>query len=134
MYHHYLGSRNSFKQFIDYLMLLKNAHINPSEIVERLKEFGTYRYARGIMWIMKNILGLEEEKLLLEPDVKEGTRILHQSFYYGRFSTGKLNKIIEMMSLNLRLLPYYPSEILLGPLYLLWHQFWKLKMKLLISR
>lgn len=129
MYHHFFETRNNFKQFIDYFFLLKQANVGDIEedANRRIKQLSIAKYASGIMWIMKEILGLEDSKLLFEPNEKEGKLILKESFYYGTFSTNKIRSIIEQTIANFRITSHYPKEVLISPIFLFWHQWWRLK-------
>lgn len=129
MYHHFFETKNNFKQFIDYLYLLKQVDIKAlrDEAKGRFEQFGVAKYASGIMWILKDVLGLDSSRLLMEPNEKEGKLILKESFYFGTFSSNNFCYIIEQAIANFRIISHYPKEVLMSPLFLLWHQWWKLK-------
>lgn len=134
MFAHFGSTRNNFKQFIDYFFLLRKG-LNPQECkdsVEMIMELGLYKYATGIMWIMSEVLGLEEKFLIVEPNEKEGKLILKESFYFGTWSTNKLRSVIEQFVANFRIVTHYPKEVLISPLFLVWHQWWKVKMEFAI--
>lgn len=131
MYGHFFSTRNSFKQFIDYYYLLKKG-LSSEAMIECLlmfRELKLTKYASGIMWIMKEVLGLEEQFLIGEVSEKEGQLILKESFRYGTYSKTKWYSMIEELLANMRVISHYPDEVLYGPIYLIWHQWWKLKMK-----
>ena len=133
MYHHFFETRNNFKQFVDYYYLLKrynakNNDIFNKEVAENLRKFGVLKYAKGIMWVMKETLGLEDKYLIVEPSEKEGRLILKESGYFGMWSTNKMRSVIEQFVANFRIVTHYPKEVLIGPLFLIWHQWWKVKM------
>ena len=123
MYHHFFETRNNFKQFIDYFFLLKQANVGDikEDANRRIKQLGVKKYASGVMWIMKDILGFENSKLIIEPNEKEGKLILKESFYYGTFSTNKLKSVIEQTFANFRIMSHYPKEVLISPIFLFWH-------------
>lgn len=132
MFAHFGSTRNNFKQFLDYFFLLRKG-LNPQECkdsVEMIKELGLYKYVTGIMWIMSEVLGLEEKFLIVKPNEKEGKLILKESFYFGTWSTSKLRSVIEQFMANFRIVTHYPMDVLISPLFLVWHQWWKLKMKI----
>lgn len=131
MWHHFFETRNNFKQMIDYYFLLKKCHTENTdftEIVKLLKELGVLKYAKGMMWVMKEVLGLEEKYFYTEPDEKIGKLILNETMIYGTFSQNKLKQVIQQYLGNLRMVRYFPSEVLISPLFLVWHQWWKIKM------
>lgn len=133
MYHHFFESRNNFKQFIDYFYLLKKRGTVSTElndgIIKQLDQLKVLRYAKGILWIMKEILGLDESYLYVESDEKMGKLILNESMRYGTFSQNKLMQVIQQFAGNLRMVRYFPAEVLISPLFLVWHQWWKVRMK-----
>ena len=74
MFNHFFSTRNSFKQFIDYYYLLKKrlpADVR-SQCLEVFKELKLDKYASGIMWIMKDVLGLDETCLIGDADEHQG--------------------------------------------------------------
>lgn len=131
MYGHFFWTRNSFKQFIDYYYLLKKSIPSNAkdECLRVFKELHLTKYVTGIMWIMKEVLGLEENLLIGEVSEKEGCLILNESFRYGTFSNTTWRSVIEQTLANTRVILHYPIEVLYSPVYLVWHQWWKLKMK-----
>lgn len=131
MYHHFFESRNNFKQFIDYYYLLKHAvdKYSKDEIIDLLKQWGVLCYAKGIMWVMNTTLGLEENYLYIEKDDRIGKLILEESMKFGTFSRNKFVQVFQQFIGNMRLVRFFPSEVIIGPLFLVWHQLWKVKMK-----
>ena len=132
MYAHFFTSRNSFKQFIDYYYLLKRglSEQQKADVAARFEEFKVDRYARGIMWIMKDTLGLDEGFLIVEPSERIGRAILRESKRYGTFSSRKLLGVLQEFLGNLRVVWLFPGEVIISPLFLVWHQWWKLRMRL----
>ena len=135
MYAHFFSTRNNFKQFVDYYYLLKKRLPveNKERVVTLLKEFKVLKYARGIMWIMKEVLGLDPELIVVESNEKIGRAILKESMHYGTFSTNKLVYVIQRFVANIRLSLLFPSQVLISPWFLLWHQWWKKRMKLALK-
>lgn len=136
MWHHFFETRNSFKQMIDYYYLLKKCHkenTDTTEIVKLLEEFCVLKYAKGMMWVMKEVLGLEEKYLYTEPDEKIGKLILNETMVYGTFSQNRLKEVLQQYVGNLRMARYFPSEVLISPLFLVWHQWWKAKTKWMLK-
>ena len=91
---------------------------------------GVEKYAAGIMWIEQEILGLEENFLIVEPNKNIGELLLGYVVNYGvRPRRNRLSLLFHRITDNLPLVRYFPSTVLIGPIYLIWHQWWKLKMK-----
>lgn len=128
MYTHFVGTRNNFKQLFDYYFLLRcTSNDDKKDLPELFKELGVLRYARGIMWIMKDVLGLEEDYLYVEPDEKVGRVILSETNRFGEYSQNTFVMILQQFIYNLKLIRLFPSEVLISPLFLGWHQWWKYK-------
>ena len=133
MYNHFFTSRNNLKQMIDYYYLLKksfNEETDTKEVLALLDDLGVKKYAAGMMWIQKEILGIEEDALLLTPNSEYGNIILREMLTFGnRMESSKLSLVIHQIVGNLRLIPYFPFEVLINPLFLVWHQWWKMKVR-----
>lgn len=132
MYAHFFSTRNNLKQLIDYCYLLKHLDVDldlKSEIERRLKELGVLKYAKGIMWIMTEKLGLDKIFLVVEPDEKVGKAVWNEVMKYGTYTNDSLKALLNQFWANLRLARMFPKNVLINPLFLVWHQWWKLKMK-----
>lgn len=137
MYAHFFSTRNNFKQLVDYYYLLKlyRADVsNTNDVKNLIKELGLLKYAKGIMWIMKEILGLDEKLLYLPVDEKIGKRILEKSMRYGTYSQNKLTQVLQQFCENIRLVRLFPSGVLISPLFLIWHQYWRVMMKFKLAK
>ena len=91
-YNHEFSSGLGLRQLMDYYFLLRNINVNKkgkgdnSAPFNRLfKEFGMDRFVGAVMWIMQEVFGLERERLLCEPDEKEGRYILAEVMAGGNF-------------------------------------------------
>lgn len=81
---HFFIEGIGLRHFIDYYYVLKT-NTNRTNITNLFKEFGLLRFARGVMWIEKECLGLEDEYLLIDPDKKTGRVILKEMLEGGNF-------------------------------------------------
>lgn len=136
MYAHFFSTRNNFKQFVDYYYLLKQGLTDEQkkEASALMKDLNVLKYGRGMMWVMKEVLGLDESLLVVETDEKVGKAILRESMHYGMFSTNKLKYVIERFVANFRLALMFPGQVLISPLFLVWHQWWKVKVSRSLKR
>jgi len=131
MFGHCFSSHNNFKQLIDYYYLLKRGlSIEQKDWVKRQFEMlGVEKYAAGIMWIEQEILGLEKNYLIVEPNKNIGKLLLGYVVNYGaRPKRSKISLLLHRITDNLPLVRYFPSTVMIGPIYLIWHQWWKLNM------
>ena len=104
-----------------------------------LKEFGMWKFAKGIMWVMQEAFGVPDEWLLWETDNKEGEYILKQVMTGGNFghhdkrlkhNGGKIDAVKAILTHNLHLLTHYPSDVVWSPVWIVWHKMWKIKTRL----
>jgi len=87
---HFYGEGIGLRQFVDLFYLLKNTEIEDRDKVGKMLDWlGMERFTRGVMWIEKEILGLEEELLVTEPSEKIGRIVLSEIEKGGNF--GKYN-------------------------------------------
>ena len=139
IYRHFLYEGVGFRQIIDYYFVLKNLNdnlnVNESYAYKAVREFGMTRFAKGLMWVMHEALGMSREWMLWEPDEKEGRYILEQVMMGGNFghhderlkhSGGKLGAVKAILTHNLHLLTHYPSDVIWAPVWIVWHKVWKL--------
>lgn len=139
IYRHFLYEGVGFRQVIDYYFVLKNLNdnlnVNESYAYKAVREFGMTRFARGLMWVMHEVLGMPREWMLWEPDEKEGRYILEQVMMGGNFghhderlkhTGGKLGAVKAILTHNMHLLAHYPSDVIWAPVWIVWHKCWKM--------
>lgn len=139
-YRHFLYEGVGMRQLMDYYFVLHASYDNSksdsnANLVALLKEFGMSRFASGVMWIMKEVFGMPEQLLLVEPDEKEGRYILSEVMTGGNFgkhkenraySKRKLGTFVRVVKHNSHMLCHYPENVLWTPIYFIWHKCWKL--------
>lgn len=148
IYRHFLYEGVGFRQVIDYYFVLKNLNenlnlnVNESYAYKAVREFGMTRFAKGLMWVMHEALGMSREWMLWEPDEKEGKYILEEVMAGGNFGhhderlqhgVGKWNTVKQVCKHNWHLMRHYPADVVWAPVWFVWHKCWKLKTKLLLA-
>lgn len=93
------------------------------------------RFAKGVMWIMQHVFGLDDKCLLCEPDEKEGRFLLNEIMLCGNFGhhderkhkikNKKVAPFATRIQHNWHLVSHYPSEFFWSPVWLVWHYVWK---------
>ena len=110
-------------------------------VVQReLKYLGLWKFAGAVMYVLKEVLGLAEDKMIVPMDEKRGKLLLAESLDGGNFgqyftkyggfthqSMGK--KYFLKIWRNMHFVRYFPAEALCEPLFRTWHFFWRLKYK-----
>lgn len=137
IYRHFLYEGVGFRQVIDYYYVLRTvqgSRFKVQEYVNAVGEFGMVKFAKGLMWVMHEALGMSREWMLWEPDEKEGRYILEQVMLGGNFghhderlkhSGGKLGAVKAILTHNIHLLTHYPSDVIWAPVWIVWHKLWK---------
>ena len=115
---------------------------NSSAAIDRvqkeLKELGLWKFAGGIMYIMKEVFGMPASRLIVPPNEKYGKFVLNEVLEAGnfgrhdarnRFGRSQLGHNLQRVYRDIRLMRYFPAEALCEPLFRAWHFFWRLKYK-----
>ena len=111
------------------------------DVVQReLKYLGLWKFAGAVMYVLKEVLGSAEDKMIVPMDEKRGRLLLAEILDGGNFgrhftkyagfthqSMGK--KYFLKIWRNMHFVRYYPAEALCEPLFRTWHFFWRLKYK-----
>ena len=111
------------------------------DVVQReLKYLGLWKFAGAVMFVLHEVLGLAEDKMIVPVDEKRGRLLLAEILNGGNFgrhfskyggfthqSMGK--KYFLKIWRNMHFVRYYPAEALCEPLFRTWHFFWRLKYK-----
>ena len=109
------------------------------DVVQReLKYLGLWKFAGAVMYVLHEVLGLAEDKMIVPVDEKRGKLLLAEILDGGNFgrhftkyagfthqSMGK--KYFLKIWRNMHFVRYYPAEALCEPLFRTWHFFWRLK-------
>ena len=110
-------------------------------VVQReLKYLGLWKFAGAVMYVLKEVLGLAEDKMIVPVDEKRGRLLLAEILDGGNFgrhftkyagfthqSMGK--KYFLKIWRNMHFVRYYPAEALSEPIFRTWHFFWRVKNK-----
>ena len=149
LYHHFFDEGVGMRQIIDYYYVVISDYllvINDESLVIRdtlqreLKHLGLWKFAGAVMYVLKEVLGLSEEKMIVPVDEKRGKLLLAEILDGGNFgrhfskyarfthqSMGK--KYFLKIWRNMHFVRYYPAEALCEPVFRTWHFFWRMKNK-----
>lgn len=140
IYNHIIHEGIGLRQIIDYYYLLKNEERrvkNEESSISRtivLENLGLTKIAGAVMWVLKEVLGLEERYLIAPVDERRGRFLQNEILLGGNFGQydnrvnrqgGQLNANINRLKRDVRLVRYFPSECLWEPVFRLWHYFWR---------
>ena len=111
------------------------------EVIQRdLKHLGLWKFARAVMFVLHEVLGLAEDKMIVPMDEKRGKLLLSEILNggnfgkhftkYGHFTQqGMAKKYFLKIWRNMHFVRYYPAEALCEPIFRTWHFFWRMKNK-----
>ena len=105
-----------------------------------LKHLGLWKFARAVMYVLHEALGLSEEKMIAPMDEKRGKLLLAEILNggnfgqhftkYGHFTQqGMAKKYFLKIWRNMHFVRYYPAEPLSEPIFRTWHFFWRMNNK-----
>ena len=107
------------------------------DVVQReLKHLGLWKFAQAVMFVMKEVFGLSEDRMIAPMDEKEGRFLLDEIMRGGNFGQyddrmgskvgeSKIHRYFRMNLRNLRFVKHYPAEALSEPLFRTWFAVWK---------
>ena len=110
-------------------------------VVQReLKYLGLWKFAGAVMYVLHEVLGLAEDKMIVPVDEKRGKLLLaeildggnfgrHFSKYGGFTHQSMGKKYFLKIWRNMHFVRYYPAEALSEPIFRTWHFFWRMKNK-----
>ena len=111
------------------------------DVVQRELEYlGLWKFAGAVMYVLHEVLGLSEEKMIAPMDEKRGRLLLAEILNggnfgkhftkYGHFTQqGMAKKYFLKIWRNIHFVRYYPAEALSEPIFRTWHFFWRMKNK-----
>ena len=141
IYNHLFQEGIGLRQIVDYYFVVKGlSQMNAdfSALQRELKLLGLWKFAGAMMYVLHEVLGLSENKMIAPMDVKRGRLLLNEILQGGNF--GQYDKRysfdkcafghnMQRLYRDMRLVWYYPAEALSEPIFRTWHFFWRLKNK-----
>ena len=160
---HLMNEGIGLRQLVDYFFLLKNTDfigntngdgfllntdftdntdriggnadgVDRRLLQDELRRLGLWEFAGAVMYIMKEVFGLEDNRLIVPPDVKRGRLVLKEVLEAGNFGQydkrnwfghSALGHNLQRLYRDLRLVRYFPEEALSEPFFRIWHFFWR---------
>ena len=145
LYHHYFYEGIGLRQIVDYyfvvisdeLLVISDELLVIRDTLHReLKYLGLWKFAGAVMYVLHEVLGLPEERMIAPIDEKRGKLLAAEILQGGNF--GKYDKRndfgnssighnLQRLCRDFRLVRYYPAEALSEPIFRTWHFFWRIK-------
>ena len=140
--HHFFDEGIGMRQIIDYYYVVNNDEllVIKDTLQRELKHLGLWKFAKAVMYVLHEALGLSEEKMIAPMDEKRGKLLLAEILNggnfgqhftkYGHFTQqGMAKKYFLKIWRNMHFVRYYPAEALSEPIFRTWHFFWRMKNK-----
>lgn len=137
IFHHLLDEGVGLRQVVDYYYILRSYGCSQSDYLsDTLRLLGLMKFAGALMWVLKEVCCMSNDLMACQPDVNSGEMLLDEIMAtgnMGHFDTRYLKVDSEsVLGRNLRklhrwvkLMRYYPSEVICIPLWKLWHWGWR---------
>ena len=162
LYRHVFTEGIGLRQLLDYYFVLEKWHTDSTDfesninnrtfdfaeqkelsaksvrfvLENELKHLGLWKFAKAVMFVLHEVFGLSEDKMIAPMDGKEGKFLQAEIMRGGNFGQhdtrlgskedeGKLHRYFRMNLRNLRFVKHYPTEALSEPVFRTWFALWK---------
>lgn len=135
---HLLHEGIGLKQVIDYYYLLRSQTERRSidSYEQEFRRLGLLPFARQLMWVLCQVLGLDEHLLVARQDERRGRLLLSEMLAGGNFGkhddrllsgfyASGMKSNLQRLVRDVRMMRYFPSESLWEPFFRIWHYFWR---------
>ena len=123
------------RQLMDLYFILQSGPVS-AEVVPLLRHLGLLRFAAAVMWVEREVFGLEDKYMLCEPDEKSGRFFLDEILRAGNFghyddrikgirNGNRLQLMFRWIKHSLRLFWHYPLDVLWTPFGIVWFSLWR---------
>lgn len=137
IFRHVFHEGIGLRQLMDYYFVLRNFNLNHhANAIKALREMGLLRFAGAVMYVEREVFGLQEEHMFCKPDEKAGKYLLDEIMRAGNFgqydprireahSCGMVKLYIKNVKRIFSMVRYYPSEVLWAPFWKVGHFVWR---------
>ena len=128
MFRHYMSEGVGLRQLMDYFFVLQSVpkNFNVSEFQSVLKSLNMLKFASAVMFVMKEVFGMEERFMICEPNERVGRKLLVHVMQGGNFGhhntetvaskTSHVGRFVNQVAQDLTLAVDYPAEALWAPI------------------
>ena len=156
LYRHIFTEGIGLRQLLDYYYVLVKWHTDLTNLTDsnkslpqmtqintdldalrhELKYLGLWKFAQAVMYVLHEVFGLSEDRMIAPMDEREGRFLLDEIMRGGNFGQyddrmgskvgeSKIHRYFRMNLRNLRFVKHYPTEALSEPLFRTWFALWK---------
>lgn len=139
IYKHLIHEGVGLRQLMDYYYLLRQAkddvRCKKEDVRETLRRLGLWTFAGAVMYVMREVFHLEEQYMIAPVDEKRGLFLLEEMMLGGNFGRydqrvrhdgNQLQRNIQRLHRDVRLMRYFPSECLWEPVFRFYHFYWRM--------
>ena len=140
IYRHLFDEGVGLRQLLDYYYVLCQGFTDEEreETMRVLRHLKMKRFVAAVMWVLKEVFGMEERYMLTAPNEKDGRFLLDEIMIAGNFGHHDpriirskderlFTRFVRRTVRNLRFLRSYPSEVIGSPIFKIWQRAWMLK-------
>ena len=135
IFRHVFHEGIGLRQLMDYYFLLKNLNVDLN-VNRWLRELGLLRFAGAVMYVEREVFGLQREYMICEPDEKAGRFLLDEIMRAGNFgqydprirdahSGGSVMLYMKNVKRLFGMVRFYPTEVLWAPFWKMGHFVWR---------
>lgn len=138
LYRHIFTEGIGLRQLLDYYFVLisDDLLVIRDRVQKELKHLGLWKFAQAVMFVMKEVFGLSDDRMIAPMDEKEGRFLLDEIMRGGNFGQfddrmggkvdeSKIHRYFRMNFRNLRFVKHYPTEAICEPVFRTWFAGWK---------
>ena len=156
LFRHIFTEGIGLRQLLDYYFVLVKWHTDLTNLTDsnkslpqmtqintdldtlrhELKYLGLWKFAQAVMYVLHEVFGLSEDRMIAPMDEREGRFLLDEIMRGGNFGQyddrmgskvgeSKIHRYFRMNLRNLRFVKHYPTEALSEPLFRTWFALWK---------
>lgn len=156
LYRHIFTEGIGLRQLLDYYLVLVKWHTDLTNLTDsnkslpqmtqintdldalrhKLKYLGLWKFAQAVMYVLHEVFGLSEDRMIAPMDEREGRFLLDEIMRGGNFGQyddrmgskvgeSKIHRYFRMNLRNLRFVKHYPTEALCEPVFRTWFAGWK---------
>lgn len=139
VYNHLFHEGIGLRQIVDYYFnIVRLSNGNFEMLRHELRHLGLWKFAGAMMYVLHEVLGLPENRMIAPMDEKRGKFLLSEILIGGNFGQhderygfghGAVGRNLQRLCRDFRLMRYYPFEALSEPIFRIWHFFWRMAHK-----
>lgn len=136
---HFFHEGIGLRQLLDYYYVLKQGFTDEERRKDglTLRECGLYKMAAAVMYVEKEVFGLDERYFIVPADKHCGKMLLDEIMQSGNFGfydermdkyrNSQIKRNIQRLVRDIRFMMFFPGECLWEPVFRLYHFIWRLR-------